>query len=79
MAHTEDQVRVSSLPAWPALYRFFHQQLLCRGRDVIFPLQFRTYRMSGLEIRSSEGEEKGGGERRRVYGRRTTAAVTSSG
>ncbi|CAE7381762.1 unnamed protein product, partial [Symbiodinium necroappetens] len=25
-----DQVRVSSLPAWPALYRFFHQQLLCR-------------------------------------------------
>eukprot|EP00439_Symbiodinium_sp_Y106_P084188 s72_g25.t1 len=23
-----DQVRVSSLPAWPALYRFFHQQLL---------------------------------------------------
>ena len=59
MAHTEDQVRVSSLPAWPALYRFFHQQQLCRGRDVIFPLQFRTYRMSGLEIRSSEGEEEG--------------------
>ncbi|CAE7374959.1 unnamed protein product [Symbiodinium sp. CCMP2456] len=23
-----EQVRVSSLPAWPALYRFFHQQLL---------------------------------------------------